>query len=49
MDNMDKIVKEVFVYINKSTILKIITVVFALYFIFKLGKSLGEFIYYISH
>jgi len=47
MDNIDDIVKKIFVYINKSTILKFSIIVIAVYFIFKFGKLIGELIYYI--
>ena len=49
MDNADKIMSELFLYINKYPILKFVFVIMALYFIFKFGKSIGEFIYYIRH
>lgn len=48
MNNIDSIVMQLFVYIDKYPILKIILVFAAIYSIFKFGKSVGEFIYYIS-
>ena len=43
MYDIDNIVK------SESKILKFIIVIFALCSIFKLGKSMGEFIYYLGH